>query len=68
MPANVFDNFYQQLNKNDRAAVLNRFYALQVKDSASVRVDLKRLKKLLYDSVYGDKGFGHARPGQAKQT
>ena len=57
MPANVFDDFYQQLNKNDRAAVLNRFYALQVKDSASVRVDLKRLKKLLCDSVYGDKGL-----------
>jgi len=57
MPAAVFKKFYQQLNNNDRDAVLSRFYILQTQGAPSVRADLKRVKTLLSDSTYGDKAL-----------
>ena len=55
MPAAVFNNFYQQLNVNDQAVVLSRFFALQAQGAPSTRKDLKRVKTLLCDAVYCDK-------------
>jgi malonyl-CoA O-methyltransferase len=57
MPANVFNNFYQQLNTNEQAVVLGRFFALQTQGVPSTRKDLKYIKELLRDAVYCHNGL-----------